>query len=844
MITTLQLVTQNTTVSSQKRMTLLNSLPSAGHVISIAHQEAIAASGSAAAAEAARDAALLSRGVFSTTAKALSKGVVSTTGLVGGSGGTNGTFALAFSGGAGSGAAGVFTVAGGAVTSITITAAGDSYTSAPTISFAASSGLTGASATAVIADNVSAGEYFSVPVSGTNDALILYENVAGVATEVVRYPSNAITSQTVNKAKAFPLKQMTRGGETSAANTTLNNMLLDVKVIGRAEDITGKYFRIAYFQNNANISGNTDQGINLEEFDASTYTATGTATTIHNHQNDPAAIDRAAGGVQTFIVTPAQRPNLRFVVTLDVSAMPASGTPVNALNSGAAFSWIVDPACYVQVPAIPDMTLVDAIRINAGRAFPLAQKTRDGTTKSEQTTASAAILDIRVIGARQGKYYRLEWYGNGTTAFGAPRYDMLFSEYDKSNYGTSSATGKVDVVVLADLPTNSIESGVITRVFSSPRVAGLSFVVTYDTSKMPAAGTALVLNSSTGNGYSWIIDESRYSPSQAAGSASGVMTWNTDGAGKLTTRWAGAADCYEIVFGPNGANSLPNIISIGRASGTDLSGAAFSTINTATTDWLPPLVIEAVAGGDGGGLNFTGGNHLVGGATTALNKLYKIYSDGKPVGASQSGSADEIAIHLIHEVMAYNTVTLSRYVARQSFIVTFRSGTITVASDVAAIEAIKVKRDYGPQMVTDGFQGTQIVLGGDSARVAFDSTQDSGASSAYPNAWACVLQDGTNGQLVSWIDRAYGKGDRSWVDAAEPLVRGGGAGNTKWYQLAVGNAAGQSLAAGASYKWRGGYAIQSAGVQPAGYDSVFTLYKGGTQAFAYGNTDASFSIIE
>jgi hypothetical protein len=62
-------------------------------------------------AEAARDASLLSRGIFATTAKALSKGVIGHASLVAGSGGTNGTFDVAFTGGAGSGAAARFTVA-------------------------------------------------------------------------------------------------------------------------------------------------------------------------------------------------------------------------------------------------------------------------------------------------------------------------------------------------------------------------------------------------------------------------------------------------------------------------------------------------------------------------------------------------------------------------------------------------------------------------------------------------------------------------------------------------------------------------------------------------------------
>jgi hypothetical protein len=148
------------------------------------------------AAEAARDAALLSRGVFATTAKALSDGVINYSSLVAGTGGTNGTFAIGFSGGAGTGAAGYFTVAGGSITSITFTATGDSYTSAPTMSFSASSGLTGASATAVIGANVNSGEYFSVVSSTTEDSLILYLNNAGVAVEQKRYPSSIYASLT------------------------------------------------------------------------------------------------------------------------------------------------------------------------------------------------------------------------------------------------------------------------------------------------------------------------------------------------------------------------------------------------------------------------------------------------------------------------------------------------------------------------------------------------------------------------------------------------------------------------------------------------------------------------
>ena len=142
---------------------------------------------------ASRDAALLSRGLWQTTAQGIGNGVAGTASLVAGSGGTNGTFALAFSGGTQVIAPeGYLVVAGGSVTQVVITYAGHYSAGVPTLSFAASAGLTGASATSVMGANTPIGQYFSVPVTGSNDFLALYRVDAGpVATEITRYPSSA-----------------------------------------------------------------------------------------------------------------------------------------------------------------------------------------------------------------------------------------------------------------------------------------------------------------------------------------------------------------------------------------------------------------------------------------------------------------------------------------------------------------------------------------------------------------------------------------------------------------------------------------------------------------------------
>jgi hypothetical protein len=137
--------------------------------------------------------------VFPTTAASnVPRGVSSVTISAAGSGGTNGTFALAWSGGNFSAnPVGTFTVSGGAVTAITIAEPGlyiGASPTAPTPVFSASSGLTGASGTPVVAFRVPSGSYYwARNTDGLN--LDLYLNVAGTATvtsPLIQAPLSAV----------------------------------------------------------------------------------------------------------------------------------------------------------------------------------------------------------------------------------------------------------------------------------------------------------------------------------------------------------------------------------------------------------------------------------------------------------------------------------------------------------------------------------------------------------------------------------------------------------------------------------------------------------------------------
>ena len=135
-------------------------------------------------------------------ATALPREVSGYTSLVAGSGGTNGTFALGVTGGSITGVEGTFSVSGGALTAITITNGGlGSGTTPPTLGFTASSGLTGASATAVVSPKVATtGRYLALSSDGLS--LQLYQN-DGTSTPAIVAGVSLPTTATTDALDAF-----------------------------------------------------------------------------------------------------------------------------------------------------------------------------------------------------------------------------------------------------------------------------------------------------------------------------------------------------------------------------------------------------------------------------------------------------------------------------------------------------------------------------------------------------------------------------------------------------------------------------------------------------------------
>ena len=659
--------------------------------------------------------------------------------------------------------------------------------------------------------------------------------------------ANLPASLVLDQGKQYPNRVMTRNAVTSGSNSFLLEAILKVRV-ENAEP--GFYYGIRYFKNGTTLVSGVPDGWIIEKQAIADYETSESKTDVITLGTTSVANIVRDKGIQTIVLESSIEPGLRFYITLDPSKFPAYGTFVKMnFPTDPGYSWIIDPSCYEI-----NTTRANSLTINGGKQYPNRVMTRNAVTSGSNSFLLDCVLDVKVKGAREGFYYGIRYFKNGTTALPGPADGWTIEEQSIASYGT---TFDADRVITYTDPAPDIPRGGIQTVrLVSPRVAGMEFLITLDTDKLPAYETYISMLNEGKTGRSWIIDPSCYEYENAYNTVSDTLSYSSDSVGNMSLIWQSGSYLYRLRFGPNGYNNLPNIEGIDRAPLGDRSSAAWVQINTAGTDWLPPMVVQAVNNGDGKGSIYTGGNHGAdggaGGGNTARNILYRIYADGQPMqmGSNFNGDAKKISAVIVNELMAYNTTGTidpvnfpARYVLRQTFSVDIYPGSMEVRTEVRAYEDIVVKTDNGPQMVTVGFQESLLYVGGQyENRLAFDATTNSGSFASYPDCWALVLQNSTNGQQVSWMDRKYEAGDGRYIGGTAAAIRGGGATNTKFYHAVVASYS-HNMAAGQTYKWRGGYAWQAPDLEGSDFDSLIVFHKGGEQCSAIVKTASNFTVL-
>lgn len=673
--------------------------------------------------------------------------------------------------------------------------------------------------------------FFSVP--GTGEVFeTRYRNDAGVAVEISSLLSWLADALTINRGKAYPLRAMNRGGTTSPANAVMNRFLLNCEVLGA--DLT-KYYLISLQKNGAPLGGSYEFGWILYEADIATYTTTGAVTQIHTYTNPAPNIDRA-GGVQTVIVTPDLRPDIRFKIVVDASALPAPGTPIDSNSVGAGGrSWIVDPSRYAAPPVIKD----DSLSINKGKNYPLRQMTQGGVTAAVHPVLNSFLLNCEVLGADPAKYYQIAFQKNGAPLFGDYTYGWIIYEADRSTF--ADVREVVTIHNYSD-PAPDIDraGGIQTLVVTPKNRPEMRIKLTVDAASLPPLGTAIDANSTGARAKTWIVDTSRYTYSNASATTKQLQAGRMWVEGSTATNlfsfiWShGASQMYRVTWGPNQINQLFNFVAQDIAPLSNISTAAWTPLQGGGTDWLPPLVVEALNDGDGAEVAYTGGGHPSEGVTPGLPTArminFKSSINGQEMGEGQaySGPADVAIFTWQVEIFGFNTVTLSRYVVRQYFTLHVRAGAVEALCEVLALEDIKIRIDNGPQMGVYGAYPDWVhyigdnrgpLLASDPAAVAAQSKTDA------PNVFALVCRHPTNGFCASWLDRNYEAGDGRYVSPTLPFARKN-TGSWKFYQAVI-SGVHTTFLAGQGYRWRGGYAWAPNDIAVGDVNCGFQYTKGG-----------------
>ncbi|MBW5801201.1 hypothetical protein [Halomonas elongata] len=335
-------------------------------------------------------------------------------------------------------------------------------------------------------------------------------------------------------------------------------------------------------------------------------------------------------------------------------------------------------------------------------------------------------------------------------------------------------------------------------------------------------------------------------------SESGPMHVSLDKAsGELYVSWQHGTDqMMRVCYRPNGHNDLFNWRSTEVADLGDPEKAAWLTISSSLSDSWPPFRVKAVNNGDGGGRIYTGGNHGGGGGAsgeqTARMTSLSFTIDGRRVepGALMRGYAREVIAHWVNEVMAYNTITLERYVLQQEIRATFRPGDISGFSRITALEDIEIETDNGPQTFSTGYDTLHFYEGQDQTRqlVSDMSGASSGYFQDYPT-WAAVLGSSQYGFHGTWMDREFGAGDGRYLSGSIGYWRRGDGSNTKVYAAVIGDTEVQALASGDYYEWHGGYFWSPPNIA-SNLDSAFTFHRRGVPNVGYCRLTAGDGAIQ
>lgn len=292
---------------------------------------------------------------------------------------------------------------------------------------------------------------------------------------------------------------------------------------------------------------------------------------------------------------------------------------------------------------------------------------------------------------------------------------------------------------------------------------------------------------------------------------------------------------FRSVWCPNGHNNLFNFKSLSKATLGDPSQAAWTVLQSETSDFLPPVTFLATDGEfSDSGTTTVGGNHGTNGGDgllTAQMTEFKIFKDGFLLNDDFIGYADLVQTRHTNMIYAGNTVNEQRYCMQQDFNLNFTQANVEVLAEETALHNIKIFRNGGTQLIGSPWKVSAHFYGG-TQQGPILSTETSfiaGTKTTAKDCWATVLKSDELGFCAAWIDRSYGsKLDHIGADDYMAFKN-----TTSWkfynFVVRVDAESGRDYPVGTKFKWRGGYSYAPISIVN-GIDSAF-IFKKGLQDF-------------
>ena len=405
---------------------------------------------------------------------------------------------------------------------------------------------------------------------------------------------------------------------------------------------------------------------------------------------------------------------------------------------------------------------------NKGVIFPLISKNFNGTQSNESNEKfkelKDVLLDIKVIGANKGCYYKLNWLGNGFSSGGYARYDILVEEYIKDNFAANPNVGKK---VISNLSSNNFKGftpskGVETLTFKSIDQT-ITLVITIDY----AAFTSQYIDIA---GESFIIDESCYIYDNSSfveidfsyASSPKLNVYSNKYKFEFKKHYSNQIFGWWKTYKKNTSFTTPSI-----NLGDDITDFGIET------DLIGPIVSKAVNNGSQHDRVFCGGQHgadnSTTGAPTAETRIIEIWIDGTNIITSGTYACKEIDVYVSNYIMSYNTIPTKRYTINEMVHYKIRNGKIEVEVTLRPLEHIKVETYYGMQMVITDYSHIQFIDGWKSdRRQPIANTEGALKKNYFYNT--AILNNNSHNDVLEMKIYNEGLGNREFVDNEQSLI--------------------------------------------------------------------------